>query len=125
MTEAGSHRGPGRATGCWTIIVRALALVLTLALASPTAGLADDIAFHAGHGIHERVEVVATVDADRSGERAHPGLAGHAHCSCHVVAMTDTADVALPAAGSRRAHGEEGSTLRSVTPGRLPRPPRA
>ena len=100
-----------------------LALVLTLTVAAPCAGLAADLAFHAGshHGRSEG----PVLDAPTAPADTDPGLGEHLHCGCHQAARQEAADVAPPAVPGRPLPGALAQGRPSVTPDRLPRPPRA
>jgi hypothetical protein len=103
--------------------VHMLALVLSLSLAAPSVGLAADLAFHAG-GPHGRSEAPA-LDATASSVQVDPGLGEHLHCGCHQAARVETGSVAPPAVPGRPLAAGLERALPSITPDRLPRPPRA
>ena len=123
MTFGVQNRHAVRARGWWALAARMLALVLTLTVAAPGAGLAADLAFHAG-GPHGRsagpVLKAPTAPAD-----VDPGLGEHLHCGCHQAARLEAFDVAPPAVPGRPLPGALAQGRPSVTPDRLPRPPRA
>lgn len=102
---------------------RMLALVLALAVVAPTAGLAEDLAFHSGRH-HGRTEM-ATVDAAALGEAVDPGLTCHVHCGCHQLATLQADPVAPAPDVPRPAYLCFAEALASVVPDRLARPPRA
>ncbi|MEE7492251.1 hypothetical protein [Methylobacterium oryzae] len=123
MTFGVRHRRPAGARGWWALVARTLALVLTLAVAAPGAGLAADLAFHAG-GHHDRSQGPA-LDAPAAPAAADPGLSEHLHCGCHQAARLEATEFAPPAAPGRLLPGALAQVHPSVSPDRLPRPPRA
>lgn len=126
MISARRHRAFGAMPGWWATAARALALVLALAVAAPTAGLAGDFAFHRGSHDHERAGLAITPDATSDGMQAvEPALGCHVHCECHVAVHPDDAAPAPLPVASRRSYDRLSETASSVSPDRLPRPPRA
>lgn len=122
MISARRHRAFGAMPGWWATAARALALVLALAVAAPTAGLA----FHRGGHAHERAGLAITPDAMSDGMQAvESGLGCHVHCGCHVAVHPDDAAPAPLPVASRRSYDRLSETASSVSPDRLPRPPRA
>ncbi|WP_375456196.1 hypothetical protein [uncultured Methylobacterium sp.] len=126
MISTRRHRAFGAMPGWWATAARALALVLALAVAAPTAGLAGDFASHRGGHAHERTALAMAPDATSDGMQAvEHGLGCHVQCGCHVaVHQDDAALMPLPVA-SRRSYDRLSETVTSVSPDRLPRPPRA
>lgn len=123
MTFGVRHRRAAPARGWWAIAARVLSLVLALSLAAPGAGLAADLAFHAG-GPHTRNEA-PVLDAATASTAVDPGLGEHLHCGCHQAARLEAADVAPPAVPGRPLIAAPVQGRPSVTLDRLPRPPRA
>jgi hypothetical protein len=123
MTSGVRHRRVVRTRGWWALAARTLALVLALAVAAPGAGLAADLAFHAGdhHGRSEG----QVLDAAQPSTTADPGLGEHLHCGCHQAARLESAAVAPPAVSGRPLPAALAQARPSVSPDRLPRPPRA
>ena len=123
MFAARHHRVFGVMTGWWATTVRILALVLALAVNLPASDLAEDMAFH---GSRNRVELSASLDVAPNGiEAKDPGLVGHLHCSCHVLAILDAVAPAPIGQGSRPRYAQVSEAAPSLAPDRLPRPPRA
>ncbi|APT30391.1 hypothetical protein MCBMB27_01100 [Methylobacterium phyllosphaerae] len=126
MKSAGRQRAFGAWTGWWAIAARALALVLALAVALPTAGLAEDLAYHQNHPGHDRTELVMASDLTPASARAaDPGIACHVHCGCHVAMPSDGLAPVPPALPSRPCYAPVDAACASISPDRLPRPPRA
>ncbi|MGH1572369.1 MULTISPECIES: hypothetical protein [Methylobacterium] len=126
MSSAGSQRAFGAWTGWWATAARALALVLTLAVSVPTAGLAEDLAYHQGHPGHDRTELVKAPDLmPASAQKADPGISCHVHCGCHVAMPLDAFGAVPPVSLSRPCYGQAATAHSSIFPDRLPRPPRA
>ncbi|KOX42813.1 hypothetical protein ADL19_29730 [Streptomyces purpurogeneiscleroticus] len=126
MKPAGRQRAFGAWTGWWATAARALAFVLALAVALPTAGLAEDLAYHQGHPGHGRTELVMASDLmPASARKADPGTACHVHCGCHVAMPLDGTGAAPPVMLSRPCYAPVDVILSSIFPDRLPRPPRA
>ncbi|ACB82199.1 hypothetical protein LNAOJCKE_2137 [Methylorubrum aminovorans] len=124
MTSARRHMSFGAMTGWWA--TAALALVLALAIAMPGAGLMDDLVSHQGRQGHDRSEL-SLVPHTVSGldHASDPGSADHVHCGCHVALSTTVAgDAPLPD-GTRPSYARLSERMPSVSPDRLPRPPRA
>jgi hypothetical protein len=111
----GSGRGHSRrwaARGWWAFAARLLA-----------AGLAADVAYHDGGGRH--VTEIASIEAAPDTGATDPGMACHLHCGCHQAAPA-VADFSEPVFGvARLAYAHLSQTVSSVSPDRLPRPPRA
>ena len=122
MTFGVRHRRPAGARGWWALVARMLALVLALAVATPPAGLAADLAFHAG-GHHSRSQGLV-LDAPAAPANVDPGLSEHIHCGCHQAARLEAADVAPPAVPGRPLPAALAQGRPSISPDRLPRPPR-
>ncbi|MDH3031089.1 hypothetical protein [Methylobacterium fujisawaense] len=126
MKSAGRQRAFGAWTGWWATAARALALVLALAVALPTAGLAEDLAYHQNHPGHDRTELVMASDLTPASARAaDPGIACHVHCGCHVAMPSDGLAPVPPALPSRPCYAPVDAARASISPDRLPRPPRA
>lgn len=123
MSSAECRKASGPWTGWWTAAARALALVLSIALALPTAGLVEDLAYHRGR---ERTGSVVTSDVvPVPAETADPGLACHVHCGCHAAMPLDGSAAAAPVGPSRPCYARVEAALSSIFPDRPPRPPRA
>ncbi|GJE25661.1 hypothetical protein [Methylobacterium organophilum] len=108
--------------------LRALALVLALAIAAPMTGLAQDIAFHQDLAFHEGHAhgqgLVTTEAGPAESPSVDPGIASHAHCGCHLVATLDSGGtVPMPAATRRYATAAalEPASADPVLPARPPR----
>ena len=126
MRAAGRQRAFGAVTGWWATAARALALVLALAVAAPTAGLAEDFSYHQDHPGHDRTELAMVSDLSAAEtQAADPGLGCHIHCGCHVATALDETVTALPAAASRPSYAPVAEAVSSIFHNRLPRPPRA
>lgn len=123
MTFGVRQRRAARARDWWAIAARMLALVLTLTVAAPGAGLAADLAFHAS-GHHGR-SAGPVLDAPAAPGDVDPGLGEHLHCGCHQAARLDAAAIAPPPVPGRPLAAALAQGHSSVTPDRLPRPPRA
>ena len=124
MTFGVRHRRPAGVRGWRAFVAALLALVLTLTVAAPGVGLAADLAFHGG-GHHSRSEGPPVLDAPAASTDADPGLGEHRHCGCHQAARLEATDVAPPAVPGRPLPGALAQGRPSVSPDRLPRPPRA
>jgi hypothetical protein len=112
----------GRAArGWWAIAARMLALVLALSLAGPGGGLAADLAYHAG-GHQDRSVGPSVAEA---GSAVDPGVSAHLHCGCHQAAPLETGFSGPAAIPGRLVAIRGARPLPSITPDRLPRPPRA
>ena len=123
MTFGIRHRRSVRARGWWALAARMLALVLALSGAGPGVGLAADLAFHAGSH-HGRSEGPA-LDAPAASDAVDPGLGAHLHCGCHLAARLEDEAVVPPAVPGRPLQAGLAQARASVSPDRLPRPPRA
>lgn len=121
MRTARRHRAFGAITGWWATAGRALALVLALAMAAPTAGLAEDLAFHQGV---PRTELAVASDATLGPAQVDPGSCSHVHCGCHVAVSPRAAVATVPVLASRPSYARPTEDATSIFPDRLPRPPR-
>lgn len=119
----------GAMTGWWATAARMLALVLALALAAPATGLAGEP--HGHRGDHARTGIaLASADGSHAADPDTgcqiPGC--HVHCGCHFHAAAGP-DAAPASTGRRTAsrarYAWTSEAPFSVSPGRLPRPPRA
>lgn len=119
MIPARYHRAFGAWHGWWATAARMLALVLALALVAPTAGYAEDAAFHAEQST---VSVGTNGHADSD---ADPCVALHLNC-CPHQAIAVTADVGEPVqAVERTVYRTLDVAVATVFAERLPKPPRA
>jgi hypothetical protein len=126
MKSAVRHKAFGPWRGWWATAARALALVLALAVALPTAGLAEDLAYHQGHQGHDLTELAVGSDLlPASSQKADPGVACHVHCGCHAAMPLDGLTAAPPVTPTRPCYAPVVTALSSIFPDRLPRPPRA
>ena len=119
MTFGVRHRRAARARGWWAIAARMLALVLTLAVAAPGAGLAADLAFHAGG--HPARSDGPVLDRPTAPADVDPGLGEHLHCGCHQAARLEATDVARPSVPGRTLRAAVAQGHPSVTPDRQER----
>ncbi len=123
MLSARRHRVFELTTGWWATTARMLALVLVLAVSLPVTGLAEDIDFHGGH---TRAELTASLDAASHELGAKdPGLIGHLHCGCHVLAILDAVAPATVLELARPLYSRVSAVVSSRAPDRLRKPPRA
>ena len=104
------------------VLALVLAVMLVLSVAGPGAGLAADLAFHAGGADHGR-SVVETAGA--AGTAVDPGVSEHLHCGCHQAAPLEDAVLAPPVVPGRPVAVRISRALPSIIPECLPRPPRA
>lgn len=123
MRFRGWHRRRRAVRDGWALCVRTVMLVLALAVAAPSAGLAEDLAFHAGDR-HRGTELTLAATA-ASPEATDPGVACHVHCGCHQVADLQGAPVAPAPDRTRPAYARADEVPVTVAPDRLVRPPRA
>ncbi|GEO97861.1 hypothetical protein [Methylobacterium haplocladii] len=119
-----NHGRPIRAyetmRGWWATTVRVLSLVLVLALVVPGAIHSAEAHRPASH----ELSVTAPSEAGAT-DHSDACPACHANCGCHQALGVD-ATPALPHRGSGRASYATVTTASgSVSPDRLPRPPRA
>lgn len=122
MDDGGQHRRRQVARDGWALAVRTLMLVLTLAFTAPSAGFAEDLAFHSGD--HRRATELAVVEASASPWSADPGLVCHAHCGCHQLAYLDGAPLAPAPDRPRPSYARTAEAPVVIAPGRPTRPPR-
>ena len=123
MFAARRHRAFGVMTGWLATTVRMLALALALAVNLPASDLAEDLAFH---GSRNRIELSASFeDAPDGLDAKDPGLVGHLHCGCHVLAILDAVVPASTLEPSRPHYARVSEVAPSLASDRLPRPPRA
>ncbi|WP_125901196.1 hypothetical protein [Methylobacterium indicum] len=100
-----------------------LALALVVVVNLPASSLAEDIAFHDGHN---RIELATSFDVAANGlDAKDPGLVGHLHCGCHVLAILDAIVLAPILEPSRPRYARVSEVAPSLALDRLPRPPRA
>ncbi|MHB2206290.1 hypothetical protein [Methylobacterium sp. CM6257] len=123
MTAARRDRAFGALTGWWATAARLLALVLALSLVAPSAGLAADVAYHDGGGRH--VTELASLEAAPEAGATDPGMACHLHCGCHQAAPAVTGFTEPVFGVARPTYARLSEAGTSVSPDRLPRPPRA
>ena len=124
MSSVWRHMAFEAMRGWWA--TAALALVPALAIAMPTTGLTDDLTCHRSHQGHDRSELSFVSDTAPGLDQASDhGPADHVHCGCHVALSTTVAgDAPLPD-GARPLYARLSEKMPSVSPDRLPRPPRA
>ncbi len=127
MVSGHAHSRRGAARGWWAVAVQLLALVLALSLVAPSAGYADDLAYHVGgQGLAQgHAPEMASVDAPSDARTSDPGLVCHLHCGCHQAATVTAAPVEPVFDGVRPHYARLSETASSLAPDRLPRPPRA
>jgi hypothetical protein len=124
MTSARRHISFGAMTGWWA--TAALALVLALGIAMPNAGLINDLVSHQGSQGHDRSELSFVPDTVSGlDQTSDHGPADHVHCGCHVALSTTVAGDAPFPDGARPLYARLSEKMPSVSPDRLPRPPRA
>lgn len=123
MGFGGWHRRRQAVRGGWTFCVRLVMLAVALAVATPSAGLAEDLAFHAGD--HHRGTELTVAAAWASPETVDPGLACHVHCGCHQVADLQGVPVAPAPDLPRPSYARTVEAPVAIAPDRLARPPRA
>ncbi|NEU14325.1 hypothetical protein G3T14_19655 [Methylobacterium sp. BTF04] len=106
--------------GWWTITARALSLVFALALVVPSAIHSAE----AHHSAGRELSLATTTDV-AAADHSDACPACHANCGCHQALNLDETP-AMPARGSGSASYAVAVTeAGSVSPDRLPRPPRA
>lgn len=106
--------------GWWATTVRVLSFVLVLALVVPGAIHSAEAHRPASH------ELTLSVPSE-AGAADHSDAcpACHANCGCHQALSVDgTPALPSPVTG-RPSYAMQTASLGSVSPGRLPRPPRA
>ncbi|GJD46398.1 hypothetical protein AFCDBAGC_4279 [Methylobacterium cerastii] len=120
MTTGPRIRAYETMRGWWATIVRALSLVLVMALVVPGAIHSAE----AHRSVSHELSMSAPTDVART-DHADTCPACHANCGCHQALNVD-ATPALPSRGTARAsYATVTTTIGSVSPDRLPRPPRA
>ncbi|OAH22423.1 hypothetical protein AX289_26995 [Methylorubrum populi] len=123
MSSAQRHRTFEAMTGWWA--TAALALVLALAIAMSTTGLASDLSHHQGHPGHDQTELSFVTDTASGVDQASDtGATGHVDCGCHVALSAVVAGGATPRNGMRPSFATLSEIVSLVSPDRLPRPPR-
>lgn len=106
--------------GWWATTVRALSLVLVLALLAPGAIHAAEAHRLPGH------EASLSIASDAASPGHPDGCpACHATCGCHLAISVDGSAVVPVADGTRPTYDTADAAVASVSPDRLPRPPRA
>ncbi len=123
MTFEVRHRRPAGARRWWALVARTLALVLALTVAAPGVGLAADLAFHAG-GHHDRSQGPA-LDAPAAPRPSIPASRSTSIAAAIRRPASEATEIAPPAAPGRLRPGALAQGRPSVSPDRLPRPPRA
>lgn len=120
MTTGSRIRACETMRGWWTTTVRVLSLVLVLALVVPGAIHSAE----AHRPVSHELSVSAPMQAAGT-DHADACPACHANCGCHQALNVD-ATPALPSRGTARAsYATVTAPVGSVSPDRLPRPPRA
>lgn len=120
MTTGPRIRAYETMRGWWATTVRVLSLVLVMALVVP--GAIHSVEVHRSIG-HE-LSMSAPGDAARP-DHADACPACHANCGCHQALNVDGTPT-LPSRGAARAsYATVTPPIGSVSPDRLPRPPRA
>ncbi|WP_245259481.1 hypothetical protein [Methylobacterium sp. 10] len=120
MTTGPRTRAYNTMHGWWATTVRMLSFVLVLALVVPGAIHSAEAHRTASHELSVSApgQAAATDHSD-----ACPAC--HANCGCHQGLSID-GTLALPSPGTGRAsYATVTASLGSVSPDRLPRPPRA
>ena len=120
MTTGPRIRAYETMCGWWATTVRVLSLVLVLSLVVPGTVHSSEAHRPASHGL----SVSAPTEAAGTGHGdACPAC--HANCGCHQALGVDEAP-ALPSPATGRAlYATVTTAIGSVSPDRLPRPPRA
>lgn len=120
MTTGPRIRACDTMLGWWATTVRVLSLVLVLALVVPGAIHSAE----AHRSVSHELSVSAPTQATAS-DHADTCPACHANCGCHQALNVDGTPV-LPSRGTARAsYATVTTAIGSVSPDRLPRPPRA
>jgi hypothetical protein len=120
MTTGPRIRAYETMRGWWATTVRALSLVLVMALVVPGAIHSAE----AHRSVSHELSMSAQTDVDRT-DHADTCPACHASCGCHQALNVDGTP-ALPTRGIGRAsYATVTPPVGSVSPDRLPRPPRA
>jgi hypothetical protein len=129
MSATQRHRVFAKVAVWWLIATRALVLVLTLAVGTPLAGIAEDT--HYG-GVSHEIAALGTVIQVGSGLSAvaDPDAAPQTHsgqraCGCHHFANLDEIVVLLLPDRSRPSYADPSDHPTSVPPARPARPPQA
>lgn len=129
MSATHRHTVFGRLTVWRLIAARALVLVLTLAVGTPLAGLAEDA--HHGGVSHEIAALGTVIQAGSGhGDIANPDAVPQAHggqrtCGCHHLANLDEIIVLLLPDRSRPSYARPSGEPSRMPPARPARPPRA
>ncbi|GLS45873.1 hypothetical protein [Methylobacterium brachythecii] len=106
--------------GWWATAVRVLSFVLVLALVVPGAIHSAEAHRPASHELS-----VSALSEAGSADHSDACPACHANCGCHQALNVDGTPV-LPSRGTARSsYATEVTAIGSVSPDRLPRPPRA
>lgn len=114
-------RAYGTMRGWWATTVRVLSLVLAVALVLP--GTVHSTEAHDARS-HELSMSAAAGGVPSSHSDACPGC--HANCGCHQALTMDGTTSSMPSRVAGRASYETAvAVVGSVSPDRLPRPPRA
>lgn len=106
--------------GWWATTVRALSLVLVLAMILPGTVHSAEAHRSASHEL-----ALSSPDGTAAFEASHACPACHANCGCHQALSVDETSVLPSRATGRASYATVASSLASVSPDRLPRPPRA
>ena len=106
--------------GWWATTVRVLSLVLVLALVVPGAIHSAEAHRAASHDLS-----VSSSSPTNAADYGDACPACHANCGCHQAIGIDTTPVLPSPVNGRTTYDTVTATLASVTPDRLPRPPRA
>lgn len=106
--------------GWWATAIRVLSLVMVLALVVP--GAVHSAEAHRSP-FHE-LSISANVDVSAS-DHADGCPACHANCGCHQALSADEMPAMPVPAPARASYATETTPVGSVSPDRLPRPPRA
>ena len=120
MTTGPRIRAYETMRGWWATTVRGLSLVLVMALVVPGAIHSAE----AHRSVSHELSMSAPTDVART-DHADTCPACHANCGCHQ-ALNVNVTPALPSRGNARAsYATVTTAIGSVSPDRLPRPPRA
>ncbi|ARO54088.1 hypothetical protein B2G69_07980 [Methylorubrum zatmanii] len=106
--------------GWWATAVRVLSLVLVLALVVPGTVHSAEAHRPASHEL-----ALSAPDGNAASEASHACPACHANCGCHQALSVDETSVLPSRVTGRPSYATVASPLASVSPDRLPRPPRA
>ncbi|GEP08874.1 hypothetical protein [Methylobacterium gnaphalii] len=120
MSAGSSFRAYEAMRGWWATAIRALSLMLALALVAPGA-------IHSAEGhtpAHHDLSITVSADSAAPGH-SDTCPACHANCGCHQAISPEGTSGSFMAATASPTYATLDVTVASVSPDRLPRPPRA